>query len=952
MRLHLRSLLLLCLFLLLYAGKGFAQEQGLTVTGGVEDTDYSWETLTPQYGSPYYLLTIKTSTPLTLSGKTTSQVVKIAESVTANLTLNGVDIETSNSNIHSIDISSKATLNLTLAGENKVHRKGRGVPLHVPAGASLIIGGEGKLTADADYGYAGIGSGYNETAGDITINSGTIIASGGLNDGAGIGGGYGGAAGNITINGGNIKASGSYGSAGIGGGVGKGYTSITINGGVVEANGSSQGSGSYNRSAGIGASGSDTNNGTITITGGIITARGNEGSAGIGGGNNAYGSSSAGTIRISGGIINATGGSYGIGAGYNKTEGTITIEGNAVIKAKSIMNASSSPSSIQSGIIFMGENDAIKNGKVYGNVTAVDGYTVEDGETLTIPTSASLTINSDKTITNKGTITLETGGTLTNNGMVLNYGTLPEGTGGKILSPFPNITITNIAAQTYTGQPIEPTPTVSVTDPGSTLVVNTDYTLSYSGNTDAGSNAKVIVTPQADKYFGDPVEKTFTISPAVLTVTPKDGQFHYQDENTFYPAYTYSGNISGETPAFTGNLAWDSSSSKIKQGTLALANNESAGFKASNYTLTVDENKDFTPIAENIADKEATLKTATGNSPVNGWYTEAVTIKAPTDFKIKQNEVVELRDAADWTAASLTFDQEGSHTVKYQLKRDGRDNPLDEKSVDIHLDKSAPTIGDPIKGADGKSFSLKLSDTYSGIASIAYNLNNTGETSASGFTAGDKSYTLSLTSLDYGTHSIVVTVTDRAGLSTSETKNIELKDSKPDKPVNPDPPIVDPTPTVYYTVTLPSVEGAVTDPEAGEYDVESWSSFRFYLTLDKDYDQSVPVVTTDRGETLTPGSNGAYAVKYVRSDIQIRIDGIVKNPDPVANEKLETEGIRIYAANGYLHIQTPKPEKVYIFTPDGRLKTMLPVTDSGERIALPKGVYFVKVGERVYKTVL
>lgn len=176
---------------------------------------------------------------------------------------------------------------------------------------------------------------------------------------------------------------------------------------------------------------------------------------------------------------------------------------------------------------------------------------------------------------------------------------------------------------------------------------------------------------------------------------------------------------------------------------------------------------------------------------------------------------------------------------------------------------------------------------------------------------------------------------------------------KPD-PVVPDP-VPDPTPVppVYYTVSLPAVEGVITDPIAGEYSVEAWSSFRFYLTLDKEYDQSVPVVTTDRFETITPrSSDGAYIVKYVRNDVEIFIDGIVKNPDPVANEELQTEGIRIYAGGGYLHIQTPKPEKVYIFTPDGRLKTMLPVTDSGERIALPKGVYFVKAGERVYKTVL
>ena len=281
------------------------------------------------------------------------------------------------------------------------------------------------------------------------------------------------------------------------------------------------------------------------------------------------------------------------------------------------------------------------------------------------------------------------------------------------------------------------------------------------------------------------------------------------------------------------------------------------------------------------------------------------------------------------------------------MKRDGRTNPLTEKSVDINLDKSAPTIGEPVKGADGKSFTLKVGDAYSGIASITYNLNSAGETTVSDFTQGDKSYTLSLTPLDYGTHSIAVTVTDVAGHSTTDTRSIELK-----KTENPDQPLVKPDP-IYYTVTIPAVEGATTDPVAGEYQVESWSSFRFYLTLDSDYNQSEPVVTTDRGETLIPRtSDGAYIVKYVRDDVAISIDGIVKNPDPVANEELQTEGIRIYAGGGYLHIQTPKPEKVYIFTPDGRLKTMLPVTDSGERIALPKGVYFVKAGERVYKTVL
>ena len=78
-----------------------------------------------------------------------------------------------------------------------------------------------------------------------------------------------------------------------------------------------------------------------------------------------------------------------------------------------------------------------------------------------------------------------------------------------------------------------------------------------------------------------------------------------------------------------------------------------------------------------------------------------------------------------------------------------------------------------------------------------------------------------------------------------------------------------PTP-VYYDVTLPSVEGATTDPAAGTYSVEAKESFRFFLTLDEAYSQSQPVVITDRGETITPRtSDGAYIVKTVHSDVSI-----------------------------------------------------------------------------------
>ena len=140
----------------------------------------------------------------------------------------------------------------------------------------------------------------------------------------------------------------------------------------------------------------------------------------------------------------------------------------------------------------------------------------------------------------------------------------------------------------------------------------------------------------------------------------------------------------------------------------------------------------------------------------------------------------------------------------------------------------------------------------------------------------------------------------------------------------------DPTPPpppapIYYSVFLPSVEGAVTDPVAGTYDVESWSTFRFYLTIDTAYSQSQPVVTTSRGETLQPRtSDGAYLLKYVRTDVEVYIDGILLNPPPVANEPIRAAAPEpeIWSEDACLCIRLPEgllTSPVRIFTAEGRL---------------------------------
>ena len=167
-------------------------------------------------------------------------------------------------------------------------------------------------------------------------------------------------------------------------------------------------------------------------------------------------------------------------------------------------------------------------------------------------------------------------------------------------------------------------------------------------------------------------------------------------------------------------------------------------------------------------------------------------------------------------------------------------------------------------------------------------------------------------------------------------------------------PVPEPEPTVYYTVTLPFVEGAVTDPVAGDYDVESGSTFRFYLTLDMVYSQSQPIVTTSRGETLTPRtSDGAYLLKYVCTDVEVYIDGIEKN-NPVANEPIRAAAPEpeIWSEDACLCIRLSEglpTSPVRIFTPEGRLLDSFRSTPGLNRRQLPTGIYIVQVGKTARK---
>lgn len=184
-----------------------------------------------------------------------------------------------------------------------------------------------------------------------------------------------------------------------------------------------------------------------------------------------------------------------------------------------------------------------------------------------------------------------------------------------------------------------------------------------------------------------------------------------------------------------------------------------------------------------------------------------------------------------------------------------------------------------------------------------------------------------------------------------------------------------PPPTVYHTVTLPAVEGAVTNPRPGSYTVEAGRTFRFYLTLDTAYSESQPVITTDRGETLMPrNGDGAYLVKFIHSDVEVFIDGLFPN-NPVANESItdphtadrsalpriwtEPSALCILLPDGFFAGTDASGEAaasagipVRILSLDGRLVDAFKAAPGLNRRQLPTGVYIVWIGDTVRKVVV
>lgn len=506
---------------------------------------------------------------------------------------------------------------------------------------------------------------------------------------------------------------------------------------------------------------------------------------------------------------------------------------------------------------------------------------------------------------------------------------------------------------TYGEEPVK----VATTKTGSTNEVvlsyytNEDCTNDESSSqpTDAGTYYVKAEVAEDDNYNAASVKATFVIKKKELIITPNANQFVYKNEaGTYAPTYQVGGTVNKEQPAFKGKLSWveGTGDQNIEVGTLELVDNDA--FKAINYDLRLSSSSvTINVLSESLAEiyTKATedIAAEVSKDATDGWHKASITLKAPTDFKLKA--VTNLRDASGWEK-ELVISQEGKYDFKYQLLRDGRDeaSASGDQTLPIQLDQTVPEL----KGAptiNNLTATFTLADATSGIASYSYQLDgSTGSSEIIKVDGAPNEHPVQITAAA-GQHKISFNIWDVAGnMATIPDVTFTLND-----PVTPPDNDADWTPDnnpqpVYYNVTLPDIEGATFDRGAGDHEVEAWSSFIFHLSLAEGYKKdSHPIVTTDRGETIAPRqSDGAYVVKQIRSDVNVSVTGIIPdNATGIAEIDNETH---IRAIDGTLLITIPQPANAIITDTSGRLLRTLQLTPGTTRVeGLHAGIYIVKI---------
>ena len=375
----------------------------------------------------------------------------------------------------------------------------------------------GSLTATGKVGLCTIRSINSK---NLTVCGGSVTFNGEENNSNAIS-----IDGKLTVKGGNVTANANSNGKGIEAG------SVEVSGGAVVVNSDNN----YRSYAGI-----QTEN-SFSVTGGSVTVAGEKGYGNYG----IY----AGTVSITGGTVYVDAGrSSGIRAhgdgntitlGWTGADDSIYANSYAgtvtVVDGKTFATDDATPAAVSGAVT---DPDAINgktltpaytvnientaNGTVTASTEAVALKATGDARivTLTAAPVSGYGLSSLTYVPEGGTAqTIEA--TLGEDGKYTGAFTMPD-KAVTVAATFARLLtaemIADIPAQTYMGSTIEPTVTVKYGD--TTLAMDTDYTVSYSSNTNAAestaANAPTVTVTGMGLYTGT-VSKTFTINPRTVT---------------------------------------------------------------------------------------------------------------------------------------------------------------------------------------------------------------------------------------------------------------------------------------------------------------------------------------------------------------------------------------------------------------------------------------------------
>lgn len=847
-----------------------------------------------------------------ITGTTSSNTVVInASGQEVNITISELNIDVNKTNEACAFNIQAGTVNLTLEGKNVLKSGSHYAGLQVPGGSTLTIKGDGELNATGGSDGAGIGGKDYSSVGTIIITGGTVTATGGYS-GAGIGGGHSGAGGTVIITGGTINTNG------IGPGIfnNSSGTFSTKNGNAfIIAGGISDNSADKKKDwQGVifdGNKGYIYGNPTIKTDAEIPPGKKliiNEGQELV---------FAEGVILTNNGVIEGSENIKLAVTYHSNDENSSSFkDDNAKYEsAPSYTNFTHKYYSIEgwydkaskgqkvekiTGSIDLYANWIKNEIKLEQSLPALEGTYGKEIEKYDLSQLLSEDSYKDKI---SYELTGESYGLSISENQII-------GTPNKAIAN--NSTITITISSTDCKEKVAASIPVNIAKGKSSI----DNFTAISNSTYSG-NAVDITAPNVKNENGNKIED------AIVSLS-----YQIKTDNGLYEQTTADNSGAsgeGEAPKYAGEYKVIASFAG-NDNYAAAEVNQTAEFIIKKAELTVTPLSDqivFQNEKESFKPKYKVTGAVNNEEPLfNG------DLKLDDDGKTIVNDDLTLNDP---------FDKNYSMTIIENVTVTILDNTVANEKIVLSgtADENAYIDQVTITAPDG--FLIKLVSSAQTKAVDGYDKSFIWDQIGT----FDIDYKLKRIDDNQESDSYTITVT------------VKKKNEEPEEPVNPP---VEPEkpiePTVYHTVTLPSVDGATTDPAAGDHKVEAWGSFRFRLTLDKDYDLSKPVVTTDYGAVIaSQGEDGVYVINFVNRSFEIRIDEVVKNPDPVANAEIQS-GIKVWANNRRLFIRTDRPEEVSVYTFSGQLQKKFR-SEVGDRfISLPSGTYIVLIGDKRFKVIL